>query len=74
MELIKHNDPVAVSFVRAVQTGDVDALRRLLNRIPELASKRAVDNKGGSRTTLHVVTDWPGYFPNGKSDRSHVVL
>ncbi|WP_206915776.1 ankyrin repeat domain-containing protein [Alicyclobacillus suci] len=65
MESIKYNDPVALSFVRAVQTGDVDSLRRLLEEFPELASKRAVDNKGGSRTTLHVVTDWPGYFPNG---------
>lgn len=65
MELIKHNDPVAVSFVRAVKTGDVNALRRLLNEIPGMASKRAIDNKGGVRTSLHVVTDWPGYFPNG---------
>jgi ankyrin repeat protein len=65
MEIIKHNDPLVVSFVRTVQTGNLEALRRLLNDVPGLASKRAVDNKGGSRTTLHVVTDWPGYFPNG---------
>jgi uncharacterized protein len=24
-----------------------------------------VDDKGGSGTALHAVTDWPGYFPNG---------
>lgn len=65
METISYDDPVAVSFVRAVRTGDVDALRRLLDETPGLASKRATDNKGGSRTALHVVTDWPGYFPNG---------
>lgn len=65
MEIIKHTDPLVVSFVQAVRTGDVDALRRLLDEVPDLASKRAVDNKGGSRTALHVVTDWPGYFPNG---------
>ncbi|KRF42297.1 ankyrin repeat domain-containing protein [Paenibacillus sp. Soil787] len=64
MEIVKHNDPLVVSFVRAVQTGNLDALRHLLNEVPGLASKRATDNKGGSRTTLHVVTDWPGYFPN----------
>ncbi|MFC6454019.1 ankyrin repeat domain-containing protein [Paenibacillus vulneris] len=29
-----------------------------------MASKRALDKKGGSRTALHVVADWPGYFPN----------
>ncbi|MEH7239021.1 ankyrin repeat domain-containing protein [Bacillus sp. JJ1562] len=65
MELIKHNDQLAVSFVRAVHTGDVDALHRLLHKYPSFASMRAVDNQGVSRTTLHVVTDWPGYFPNG---------
>lgn len=67
MESIKHNDPVVVSFVRAVQTGDVDVLRRLLEEFPDLASKRALDNKGCSRTALHVVSDWPGYFPNGST-------
>lgn len=65
MESIKHNDPLVVSFVRAVQMGDVAALRCLLDEVPGLASKSVVDNKGGSRTALHVVTDWPGYFPNG---------
>jgi ankyrin repeat protein len=54
-----------VSFVHAVQTGDVEALRRLLEQFPDLASKRALDKKGSSRSALHVVTDWPGYFPNG---------
>ncbi|WP_232317010.1 ankyrin repeat domain-containing protein [Paenibacillus sp. D9] len=62
---MKHNDPLVVSFVQAVQTGDLDALRRLLIEVPGLASMRAIDNKGGFRTTLHVVTDWPGYFLNG---------
>lgn len=65
MELIKSNDPVAVKFLHAIRTGDVDELRRLLNESPGLATKRAIDSKGGSRTPLHVVTDWPGYFPNG---------
>ncbi|ACV60059.1 ankyrin repeat domain-containing protein [Alicyclobacillus acidocaldarius] len=65
MEILKHTDPVVLSFVHAVRTGDVDAVRRLLDGNPGLASKRVVDNKGGSRTALHVVTDWPGYFPNG---------
>ncbi|WP_243864772.1 ankyrin repeat domain-containing protein [Paenibacillus castaneae] len=56
---------MVVSFVRTVQTGDVDALLRLLEEFPDLASKRALDNKGSSRTSLHIVSDWPGYFPNG---------
>lgn len=65
MELIKQNDPVAVSLARAIQTGDVDVLRRLLEEFPDLALKRALNNKGSSRTGLQVVTDWPGYFPKG---------
>jgi ankyrin repeat protein len=65
MELIKHNDPLVMSFVRAVKTGDVDEVRRILSENPSLAALPAIDGKGGSRTALHVVTDWPGYFPNG---------
>jgi hypothetical protein len=66
MESIKdNNDPVFVSFVHAVQIGDVDTLRHLLEEFPDLASTRGIDKKGSSRTALHVVTDWPGYFPNG---------
>lgn len=65
MDSIKQNDPMVASFVRAVQTGDVDALRHLIAEFPDMVTKRALDNKGSSRTVLHVVTDWPGYFPNG---------
>lgn len=65
MKTIPHTDPRVVSFVQAVRVGDVDAVRCLLNEVPDWAANRAVDNKGGSRTALHVVTDWPGYFPNG---------
>ena len=65
MESIPFNSPVVASFVRAVQTGDADALRRLLDDNQGLASWRVQDPKGCSRTALHVVTDWPGYFPNG---------
>jgi hypothetical protein len=47
--------------VKAIQTGDLSGLRQILDRHPELATAR-VD---GHRTLLHVVTDWPGQFPNG---------
>ena len=33
-------------------------------RTPALASV-TIGNRDGWRTPLHVVTDWPGYFPNG---------
>jgi ankyrin repeat protein len=67
MESIQHNNPVQVSLVQAIQTGDVDALRQLLEQYPGLALKRVVDNQGVSRSALHVVSDWPGYFPNGST-------
>lgn len=54
----------AAELIVAVRSGDVASLRRLLNANPGLAS---VPPGGalGSRTPLHIVTDWPGYFPNG---------
>jgi len=56
---------VAVEVVAAVRAGDVAAVRRWLGDDPALASARLVGRDGGSATPLHVVTDWPGYFPKG---------
>lgn len=42
-----------------LRRGDLATVRRLLAADPELASARGP----GGRTALHVVTDWPGYFP-----------
>lgn len=61
---LESSDPLARALTAAIQTGDLDALRRLLDANPGLASARIVDRKG-SRTPLHVATDWPGFFPNG---------
>lgn len=60
-------DPLAVAVVAAIHTGDVPALRALLAENPTLAGRRIGDDDPGgmSRTLLHVVTDWPGHFPNG---------
>lgn len=55
------DDPLAIAAVTAVRTGDVKALTRLLREQPGLAIARVQDK---SRTLLHVVTDWPGNFPN----------
>ena len=60
---IPSDGPVAVELQLAVRTGDVEAIRRLLRHDPALASARLVGKDGGSGTALHVVTDWPGYFP-----------
>jgi uncharacterized protein len=60
-------DPVAVAAVTAIHAGDLAALKRLLAENPWLATARLGDDgpEGMSRTLLHVVTDWPGHFPNG---------
>jgi ankyrin repeat protein len=56
---------LAVAVTEAIQKGDVLALKRLLDENPGLATARFVDNRGTSRSLLHVATDWPGHFPNG---------
>lgn len=60
-------DPVAVAAVEAIHAGDVLRLRTLLTEHPALSTARLGDDgpNGMSRTLLHVVTDWPGHFPNG---------
>ena len=62
---IPDGDQVAVELRIAVRAGDVEAIRRLLRSDPALASARLGGRGGGSGTPLHLVTDWPGYFPNG---------
>ena len=60
-------DPRVVALVDAIRKGDTAALRRLLAEHPELATTGfGTDGQGGmTRTALHVVTDWPGHYPNG---------
>lgn len=62
---IPPDDPRAVELVRAVRDGDVDTIRSFLAKDPGLARAGLADGKGGFRTLLHLVADWPGYFPNG---------
>jgi ankyrin repeat protein len=57
--------PLARTLVDAIHAGDVRRVRGLVAENPDLALARIVDDKGGSGTPLHAVTDWPGYFPNG---------
>jgi ankyrin repeat protein len=55
-------DPDALAA--AIQAGDVATLQDMLAENPGLASA-PLGSGYGTRTPLHVVTDWPGYFPNG---------
>jgi uncharacterized protein len=57
--------PAASAATEAIQAGDIDALSRILNENPGLASQRIVRGRGQTLTLLHVVTDWPGHFRNG---------
>jgi ankyrin repeat protein len=59
------DDPLAVELSQAVRVGDLDTLSRLLADVPGLANVRLRAPNGGTRTPLHLVTDWPGYFPHG---------
>jgi len=63
--ILETDDPLALAAVAAIHSGDVAQLQQLLNRHDGLAAARLGDPDGMSRTLLHVVTDWPGHFPNG---------
>ncbi len=68
MVSIRADHPRAVAAFEAIHAGDVQALERLLVEDRELAAARFTDPScGDERTLLHVVTDWPGHFPNGRS-------
>jgi hypothetical protein len=68
--ILDTEDPIAVAAVTAIHIGDVAALQRQLAAQPRLATARLGDYDGRpaggmSRTLLHVLTDWPGHYPNG---------
>ena len=51
-------------LVAAIHVGDVDRVERLVASEAVLATS-PLGGRHGTRTALHVVADWPGYFPNG---------
>jgi ankyrin repeat protein len=58
-------DPDATAeLVRAIHGGDVEGVRRLVAHRPDSVTG-PLGGPFKSRTALHIVTDWPGYFPNG---------
>jgi ankyrin repeat protein len=62
---INATDPLAVTVKKTIHEGDLDGLKMLLAENNGLAKATIVDARGGSRTLLHIVADWPGHFPNG---------
>lgn len=59
------DDPRAAAIVSAIRDGDVTRARQLLAADAALATARIVDARGVERSLLHIVSDWPGHFPNG---------
>jgi ankyrin repeat protein len=57
-------DEDATNAFVAIKTGNVAALRELLVADPGLA-RSWLGGPARGRTALQVVTDWPGFFPNG---------
>jgi uncharacterized protein len=62
------DNSAAARAMNAIHQGNLALLEQLLGQNPGLATAR-VD---GKRTLLHVVTDWPGHYPN--SDASVATL
>lgn len=62
---VADDDPRAVEMFFAIRGGDLGTIRALVNATPGLAAARITDRRGGWRTPLHMVTDWPGFFPQG---------
>lgn len=54
----------AAALVAAIHSGDIDSVRRIVADAPQFASG-PLGGPFKTRTALHVVSDWPGYFPNG---------
>ena len=66
--IIRTDDPIAVAAVEAIHAGDVRGPEvAALSSTPSWPPLRSVTRTthGMTRTLLHVVTDWPGHFPNG---------
>lgn len=62
--ILRAEEKLAGEVTGVIRAGDVDSLQKLLDAHPGLAAAQIKDDRG-SKTVLHVVTDWPGFFPNG---------
>lgn len=63
--MLRDSDPLAVEVTEAIRFGDDATVRRLLDENPGLAREYIRGARGPAGTLLHVVTTWPGFFPNG---------
>ena len=51
-------------LVLAIHVGDIEAVRRVIADAPDIVNG-PLGGPFKTRTALHVVADWPGYFPDG---------
>lgn len=58
------SDDLPLTAFLAIRAGEVEHVRELLANHPDLVTW-SLGVPGRGRDPLHVVTDWPGYFPNG---------
>ncbi|MFB6849544.1 ankyrin repeat domain-containing protein [Streptomyces sp. NPDC056373] len=68
MRTLTSRDPLAVAVTEAIRAGDLPRLRHLLTEHPGLATVRITEegeDGPGTRSLLHIATDWPGHFPRG---------
>ena len=56
-------DSIGLELASAIRAGDLHEVNRLLESNPAMAAAQI--RVLGWRTPLMVVSDWPGYFPNG---------
>jgi ankyrin repeat protein len=61
---LRKREQLADEVTQAIRGGSLEALKRMLADHPGLSGARIGDERG-SGTVLHMVTDWPGFFPNG---------
>jgi len=61
---LRADDPRALAVTLAIETGDVAALRRLLEAHPQIVHTWIAKKDGGPRTPVFIAVDWPGHFPN----------
>ncbi len=59
------DDETAIALMAAIRVGEVETLAGLLEASTDAPSTWIIGPMGGSRSLLHIVTDWPGYFANG---------
>ncbi|MEU1853350.1 ankyrin repeat domain-containing protein [Streptomyces sp. NPDC019990] len=68
MQHLTSRDPLAVAVTAAIRRGDLSRLGQLLSDHPGLATARITEHGEdgeGTRSLLHIATDWPGHFPHG---------